>query len=269
MKITQDLHIHTNLSSCAMRDATVSEYIAKAPNDGLTTLGFSNHLWDSDIPGASNWYLPQNVEHVLKLREELPQKREVNGTRLLFGCETEFTHEGKLCLTAEHFALFDYVLVPHSHTHMKVVMPQEYAQDHHRHARYLMDSFMGVVTHPLAKKITAIAHPFVPGTSYDIYNTVQALIPDSYFREAFSAAREMGIAIEMNGSCLIYQKPEDIPHCEYVRIYSIAKECGCRFTYGSDSHDFRNVRQLILVERFLEQCGIGESDMLTVESIKA
>lgn len=267
MKITHDIHIHTQLSSCAVRDTTVEGYVQRAKGGQLKVLGFSDHLWDSDVPGSSQWYRPQNVEHVLQLKKELPSNRESEGIKILFGCETEFTHEGKLCLLEEHMDLFDYILVPHSHTHMKVVMPPEYAEDHRLHARFLMDSFMRLVTHPLVSRITSIVHPFVPGTRFALYNTVQALIPDSYFYEAFSAAKEAGVAIELNGSCLIYLPEKEIPDCEYVRIYSIAKACGCRFTYGSDSHDHREERKLHLVEAFLDQCGITENDFLSVEDL--
>ncbi len=260
MKLTQDLHIHTNLSSCAMRDTTAKDYIPAAKTDGLTTLGFSNHLWDSDVAGASKWYSPQNLEHVLQLKKELPQSGMIDGVRVLFGCETEFTYEWKLCLTEEHMALFDYILAPHSHTHQGIVVPQDRVADLRDHAQYLMDSFLALVRHPLAHRITSIAHPFVPGTKYAIYNATQALIPDSYFREAFCEANEKGIAIEMNGSCITYLPEEEIPNCEYVRVYSIAKECGCKFTYGSDSHDHRGSRKIKLVERFLDQCGITEAD---------
>ena len=62
---------------------------------------------------------------------------------------------------------------------------------------------------------------------------------------------------------------EQIPTCEYVRIYSIAKECGCKFTYGSDSHGINNARKLEEVERFLDICKITDDDMLTVDEILA
>lgn len=262
MIIKEDIHIHTNISLCAKADATIDKYIEKAKATQLTTLGFANHLWDSAVSGASKWYSTQNIEHVMQLKKELPSSMEIDGIKLLFGCETEFTYEGKLCLAEENFDLFDYVIVPHSHTHMACVMPREYAEDNKRHAKFLMDSFMAVVEHPLSERFTTIAHPFVPGTKYDIYNEVQALIPDSYFYEAFSAAKEKGIAIEMNGSTLIYMPESRIPSCEYVRIYSIAKECGCKFTYGSDSHDFRDDRKLKVVEAFLDQCKITDDDIL-------
>lgn len=264
MKIIQDLHIHTNLSLCAARDTTAKDYIPFAKEDGLTTLGFSNHLWDSDVAGASKWYSPQNLEHVLRLKRELPESGVIDGVRVLFGCETEFTYEWKLCLTEEHMDLFDFILAPHSHTHQSIVVPQDRVADIRDHAQYLMDSFLALIRHPLAHRITAVAHPFVPGTRYNLYNAAQALIPTGYFCEAFHEAKEKGIAIEVNGSCLTYLPEDEIPKCEYVRIYRLAKECGCKFTYGSDSHDHRDRRKIHLVERFLDQCGITESDFYLI-----
>jgi len=269
MKIRSDIHIHTNLSSCAHPDATLEAYIEGAKRDGLELLGFSDHLWDSDkIDGVSGWYRPQNVEHVLQLKKELPKSREIDGIRILFGCETEFTHESKLCLSEENMEHFDYILVPHSHTHMNVVVPRERIDTLEKHAKYLMESFLMLVNHPLSHKITAIAHPFVPGTKFDIYDQTQALIPDSYFKEAFLAAKEKKIAIELNGSCLHDKSEPGLRNCEYARIYTIAKQCGCRFTYGSDSHSTTaDSRNLPAVERFFEICGITSEDLLTPAEI--
>ena len=44
LHIQQDIHIHTTLSSCAQEDATIENYQERAKDDGLTQLGFSNHL---------------------------------------------------------------------------------------------------------------------------------------------------------------------------------------------------------------------------------
>ena len=265
MKFNYDIHIHTNLSSCANPDATVAGYVEQAQNTGLKVLGFADHLWDSKIPGVSKWYEPQNVEHVLQLKKEIPADGMMNGIRLLFGCETEFTCEGKLCLAEENMDLFDFILVPHSHTHMGVIVPRDWIADSSSHAKYLMDSFLALVNHPLSNRITSIAHPFIPGTNHLICDEVQSFIPDSYFREAFHAAKEKGIAIELNGSCFISKDEKDIPNCEYVRIYSIAKECGCKFTYGSDNHSIFSERKLPVIEQFLTQCGIENADFLCVE----
>ena len=85
MKITSDIHIHTNLSSCAREEATLERYVEKAKGSNLQVLGFANHLWDSAIDGASNWYAPQTVEHVLKLKVSEIKEDESEGTAIRIG----------------------------------------------------------------------------------------------------------------------------------------------------------------------------------------
>ena len=67
-----DLHIHTRLSSCAKPEALAADYIARAKEMGLSAIAFTDHMWDSAVPGASNWYKPQNYEHICELKKELP-----------------------------------------------------------------------------------------------------------------------------------------------------------------------------------------------------
>lgn len=259
MNIRHDLHIHTNLSSCAHAEATVERYIAEAKKLGLKLIGFANHLWDEKVSGASQWYAPQNMEHILQIKNQLPTDEK--DIRVLVGCETEFDYRGVLAISEESIAQLDYVLVPHSHTHSKSVVPREYIDSLEKHAAYLMSSFEKLVEHPLIKSVTGVVHPFVPGVSHELTNVIQKLIPDRYFYDAFCVAKEKDLAIEINGSTIICMSEEERRHCEYIRIYSIARECGCRFFYGSDSHDLID-RNLPTMEAFFDQCGIT-TDLLT------
>ena len=63
-----DLHIHTSLSSCAKPTALAADYIVRAKEMGLNTIAFTDHMWDSAVPGASKWYEPQNYEHICRLK---------------------------------------------------------------------------------------------------------------------------------------------------------------------------------------------------------
>ena len=55
MKVTRDMHTHTNLSACADRNTTLVLLAEAAVKLGIETLGVANHLWDSKVPGASGW----------------------------------------------------------------------------------------------------------------------------------------------------------------------------------------------------------------------
>jgi histidinol phosphatase-like PHP family hydrolase len=90
MRISHDVHVHTNLSSCSHDpEQTPANILQKAADLGLRTVGFADHLWVSDLPGASNWYRPQDEKHVLQIRSQLPAGQ--HSVRVLIGCESEFT----------------------------------------------------------------------------------------------------------------------------------------------------------------------------------
>ena len=117
MKIEHDFHVHTHLSSCSSDPkATVENYLRLAKDRGLKLIGFANHFWDSNVPGASEWYKPQDFDHIMKIKDEIPQ--DTLGVKILIGCETEYCGYGKVGITKRSLQL-DFVLIPISHLHME------------------------------------------------------------------------------------------------------------------------------------------------------
>lgn len=239
MMIDHDLHIHTSLSLCAKQDATLEMYLTKAKERGMRLLGLSNHLWDSAVPGPSDFYKPQDFAHISLLKKEIEALPEDPARpRILFGAEGEFAMEHKLAITEECVKQLDYYIVPHSHTHMlDFVMPASYARDTKRHADYLVETFEALVQHPLHRYITAIAHPFVPvGRAFE-QDEIVGHIKDSTFEKLFRQAAENGIALEVNTSTFTYHTGlKEVARSEYTRMFRIAVACGCRFMVGSDAH---------------------------------
>ncbi len=125
MKITHDLHTHTLMSSCSFDPhATMQAYVDKASELGHTVIGISNHLWDEKVPGASEWYAGQCVSYGFEEKYAIPA--DTHGVRVLFGAETEYCGMTKtLGMSAETGARFDYILVPHTHSHMKNFVMEE------------------------------------------------------------------------------------------------------------------------------------------------
>lgn len=125
MKIRHDIHTHTLLSSCCYDpEATISAYAYRARELGHTVFGVSNHLWDEKVPGASKWYHQQMINYGLEgARAAMPS---IPGMRLLIGTETEYCGmSDTLGMLAETAKKFDYILVPHTHIHMKnFVIPE-------------------------------------------------------------------------------------------------------------------------------------------------
>lgn len=237
MRIEHDFHIHTTLSLCAHDDsATVENYVRRAKELGLKKLGFADHLWDGAIPGASErFYKPQDFTHVAQLKQELARFDGVDGIRLYFGCEVEYDPARRdLALTEETARAFDFILVPNSHTHM--IMPREDYHPPERHARFMLDAFRNIVASPLAGYITAVAHPFsAVNCPYD-RRVLYDLISPGEYREVFELARQADIALELNVSGYKGWSLREIVEDPSIRMFQIARECGCKFTFGSDAH---------------------------------
>ena len=119
MHITHDIHTHNLFSGCSYDPAaTTANCVKKAMELGHTVYGISNHLWDESVPGASTWYRGQPISYGAEMKYAIP--RDTGSMKLLFGVETEYCGmTDTLGMRAEHAGVFDYVLVPHSHTHMR------------------------------------------------------------------------------------------------------------------------------------------------------
>ena len=229
-KIDNDLHIHTHLSSCSGHpEQTVERILEYAKSSGLSTICVTDHFWDSDIPGASEWYAPQNYRHISQSKP-LPTAQ---GVRFLFGCETELDKNLVLGIAREHFDLFDFVIIPTTHLHMDgfTLRGDENAKERSELWKSRFDAVLGMDI-PFGK--VGIAHLTCPliYPSGDYLEVIDG-ISDSEYGNLFRKAAKKGVGIELNFRCLLRNKEELERE---LRPYRIAKECGCKFYFGSDAH---------------------------------
>ena len=260
MIVDHDIHVHTKLSACCSDPAaTPFNAIARAADAGLKTIGFANHLWDRAIPGASDWYSPQDLAHILSIRKEIPA--DTRGVRVLVGCETEYCGGGKVGISPEAARQLDYVLIPFSHTHMNgfVVPDGTTAGDL---PALLTRRFREVVTLGLA---TGIAHPFYPLGFGEHIDEIMAAISDADLEDCFGRAAEARTSIEFylgmfpgpGGS-----KSGGLHDETFLRVLGIAKRMGCLFHFGSDAHDLSGVGGVRRLEPYARQLGITREDIL-------
>ena len=254
-----DLHCHTNLSACAKRGSTLSVMLGALKAAGVTVAGIANHLWDAAVPGSSGWYAPQNVEHVRSIRAEydaLPPEERA-GIKLYFGCETEYVGQGRVALKEENAPLFDFVLVPPHHFHMKDFVRPAELEDAAKIRKLMFERFLECCAIPF---VFGLAHPLMvlgyPGRVDEILSGFR----DGEYRELFGAAAETGKSVEIN-ICALFQdtrRDGDGLPAEYVRMMTIARECSCRFHLGSDAHDTPRLAKdrFEYALRFAEKCGI-------------
>ena len=128
MKIVHDIHTHNVFSHCCTdRKASTEAYIAKEQAIGNRVFGISNHIWDERVKGSSYWYRHQTISLAEEAKAALKKERE--GIRCLFGAESEFYGcKGILGMSVEGAAHFDYMLVPHSHLHMRNEVMADYPE---------------------------------------------------------------------------------------------------------------------------------------------
>ncbi|MBQ3080371.1 MAG: PHP domain-containing protein [Clostridia bacterium] len=267
MKTTQDLHVHTHLSICAEPFATPEAYIEKALEIGLTSLGIADHLWDSAVPLDDHpwkgFYGEQNYAHTALSREEFA-KIDTKGIRILFGAEGEYdpVNHG-IGLTEEVCQKLDFLLIPNSHTHM--MMPKDYYEPKQKHADFMLKAYFDIINCPLSGYITSIAHPFAavackPYPSGDLY----PLISYNQYKEAFDAAKEKSIAFEINTSGLLKYTKDEIKSLPRLDVFRIAKECGCKFTFGSDAHQPESLESIRCADLLREILKLTDEDILTI-----
>ena len=110
-----DFHIHSELSSCS-RDPEQSpeRILAYAKENGLKKIVITDHFWDDKVDGASNWYKPQNLEHI-SASLPLPQ---ADGIEFLFGCETDYDKFCTVGVAKETLDKFAFIIIPTTHMHM-------------------------------------------------------------------------------------------------------------------------------------------------------
>lgn len=128
MKILHDVHTHNLFSNCCTESAaSTAAYIAKEQEIGNRVFGISNHIWDERVKGCSYWYRNQTIALAEEALETLRKKHD--GIRCLFGAESEFYGcKGLLGMSAEGASHFDYMLVPHSHLHMRNEVMADYPE---------------------------------------------------------------------------------------------------------------------------------------------
>lgn len=232
-----DLHTHTFLSDCASKtNANPVDYVKAAEENGLLAIGFSDHSWDASIEGASPWYKKQPFERLETTRELLDGYESSTEIKILFGAETEYA--GGVLGVGEHAASrLDYVIVPHSHTHMKGFVLPEGCDTPEKHAAYLIKSFYEVCTHKKRSLFFGIAHPMFPvGLNREEAERVYSYISDRDMCECLYAAKENGIFLELNTSVISKIDESDLQNSFYARFFGNAKRVGNAFFMGSDKH---------------------------------
>ena len=219
----------------------------------------TNHYWDSDISGANDWYKPQNFEHIRKALP-LPQAEEID---FLFGCETDMNKRMTLGIPSSKFDDFDFIIIPPTHLHITgFTIPSEYKDSHEKKAKIWVERLDAVLNMTLPFHKIGFAHlacPLIYMKSREDYLKVLDMIPSEDMERLFSKAAQVGCGIELNQGDMKFSDDEAD---KVLRMFRIAKECGCKFTFGSDSHTDRGHDTYAFVcQTVSDALGLKEDDI--------
>jgi len=252
--------MHTYLSRCSNDPDFLPPAIIKhSKTNGIKLLGFTDHFWDKSMPGGdNNVYRNQDYAHVTKIHEMMPD--EIDGIKILFGCETEYYGKGRIGISKETAAKFDFVIAPTNHT-LTFYADEEGLETPQQLARELVKRFKEVLTFDVA---TSICHPFLPLGFMEIGDKILNTMSREELNECFSMAKEKGVSIELN-SCTFasnYDRGTDgFTDDSFLRIFIIAKEAGAKFHFGSDAHSLDDIDRLMKLEKYINILGITEEDI--------
>jgi len=262
--VDNDLHIHSKASACSGHpEQTTERILSYAEENGLKTICVTNHFWDDSVKGASDWYAPQNYEHI-SVEKPLPEKE---GIKFLFGCETELDKFLNIGISKEKFDLFDFIIIPTTHFHMTgFTLSEEETMNAERRAKAWVKRLDAVLKMDIPFEKIGIAHLTCPliAPSREEYLETISLIPEAEMRRLFTKAKEKGVGIELNRADLDIsdEKETDIIY----RPYKVAKECGCKFYFGSDAHkpEELDIAKNIF-EKAVDVLGLTEDDKFIIK----
>lgn len=260
-QIDHDYHIHSQLSLCSKDpEQTPLRMLEYASENGLKKLCLTDHFWDDTVKGASDWYTPQNFNHISKVLP-LPEK---DGIEFCFGCETDLDKNLTLGISKSTIEKFDFVIIPTTHLHMKNFTIGENATDKERSDAFI-HRLEGVLNMDLPFRKIGIAHLacglIVPGGEIE---RVLRHISDDDLQILFKKAAARGVGIEINYDDFKFDKKTTDTIEQILRIFGIAKDMGCKFYLGSDAHHPDTFAKTHAVfEKAIELLDLSEDDKFT------
>ena len=234
-QLDHDYHIHSQLSLCSNDPNQNTENILHiAENLGLRQICLADHYWDERVRRKLiDFYEKQNFAHISKALP-LPQGE---SCRFLFGCETDMTKYNTMGIPKSRYDAFDMILIPIDHFHMKgfTISKKDYPSVQGQAKRWIarFDHLMGMDLPFHKLGLAHLATACMQHPNREKYLQTLDAIPGDELHRLFKKAAQVGCGIELNLSDMDFADHEQE---SVMRMFHIAKECGCKFYLGSDAH---------------------------------
>ena len=234
-QLDHDYHIHSQLSLCSNDPQQNPGNILKIAEElGLRKIVMADHYWDKRVRcKVIDFYQQQDFDHIAKSLP-LPQGEKC---QFLFGCETDMTKYNTVGIPKSRYKDFDMILIPIDHFHMNgfTISKKDYPSVSGQAKRWV-ERFDRLMQMDLPFHKLGLAHlathcmQFPDRAKY--VQTLDAISNDDLAR-LFKKAAAVGCGIELNLSDMDFADHEQE---SIMRMFHIARECGCKFYLGSDAH---------------------------------
>lgn len=238
--IDHDLHIHSYGSMCSQAPEQTPERILQyAADEGFSTICLTDHFWDETVPMPTggwgpDFYTSQNWAHITK-QLPLPTRE---GIRFLFGAEVDMTLDGTIGVSAQRLEQMDFLLISISHFHCTdFTISAADAATAEGKAEALLRKLEWVLQRDLPWHKVGLAHLLgqkVSGGDPDVHCEIIRLLQGERLTALFKKAAALGVGIELNTATFNFGS--DAEREAVTGFYAHAKECGCKFCFGSDAH---------------------------------
>jgi histidinol phosphatase-like PHP family hydrolase len=263
--VDHDFHFHSQVSLCSRDPEQTNERILQyARENGLKKIIVTDHFWDKSVEGCpTSWYNEQDFDHINKVKP-LPREEGIN---FLFGAETEMSGNLVIGINKVHYDAFDFIIVPTTHLHMAGnLLPGENTNSHEHRAKTWITKLQALLESDLPFHKVGIAHlacSLLYKSDTNEHQKVLDLIPTEKLKELFSKASRLGVGIEINSDDF---KNPDRRTESVLRIFRIAKECGCKFYLASDAHSPRDLENSIDNFNYaIDALGLTENDKFRLQ----
>ncbi len=260
-----DMHIHTPASVCCSSDTQIPDNIIPLlARKGYKKIGFIDHVWDSkDVP-PSDFYVTQDGKKHLELHKFIHSREwEIE---VWVGCEADMKAPGVFGITHELKEKLDYVAMATNHFHLKDFVEQPADSTPRALAQHMLKFFISAAESGLPD---LLVHPFYPYGNIDIYDDTISCLSDTELIDAFSVAASNNIAIEINKCYLPQLRPERLFSIETpLRILTLAKQAGCKFSLGSDAHSLETFVVLDQLQNLAKTLNITKADIHPIAQIR-
>lgn len=257
--LDHDLHIHSNISACASNPENTPENILKsAKSAGLKKIALTDHFWDMDIECE----IKAGSCGFERLSSVLPLPRDEN-VEFLFGCEADVNYDMVVGVEKEKFDKFDIILISLTHNHkVGKTIRKEDSMIPERLARVWVERLESLINQNLPFNKIGITHlttPHIARNNTDAYKKTLDLLKNEDLKRVFTLAAKRGVGIELNATDMNYTEENKE---RILRIYRIAKECGCKFYLGGDSHNYDAVGRPRIrnISSAIEELSLTEDD---------